>query len=304
MEVHFLGTAGGVPSPARSLPCTALKRNGSVMLFDCGEGSQRQLMMSPLSMMAVDCILISHHHGDHVTGVPGLLQTMSLFSRQRPLRVFGPTGTVAMMDRRFSNHDAEPCYKVEVRDLAPGDSFESDGMTVLAVGTDHSIPSLGYVLREPPRSGRFDADAARGLGVAEGPLFSDLQNGVAVEIEGRVVSPEEVMGPPRRGRSFSYSGDTRPCVAFIEASRGVDLMVHEATFADDSIDRAAESGHSTARQAAEVAKQAEVSTLVLTHISPRIDDALTLEREASEVIGTRNVVVAQDFDSLRIEYPE
>ncbi len=261
-------------------------------------------MMSPLSMMAVDCIFLSHHHGDHVTGVPGLLQTMSLFSRQRPIRVFGPEGTVTMMERMSSIQDAEPCYPVEVRDLHPGDSLESEDMTILAVGTDHTVPSLGYVLREKPRQGRFDADAARKLGVPEGPLYSDLQNGSSVTVTGRVVRPEDVLGPARRGRSFSYSGDTRPCAAFIEASEGVDLMVHEATFTDDGTDRAAESGHSTARQAAEVCKQAGAGTLVLTHISPRIEDDLVLENEASEVLEARNVVVARDFDSLRIDYSE
>ncbi len=261
-------------------------------------------MISPLSMMAVDCIFLSHHHGDHVTGVPGLLQTMSLFSRQRPLRVFGPVGTVTMMERMSSIQDAEPCYPVEVRDLSPGESLESEEMTILAVGTDHTVPSLGYVLREKARRGRFDADAARRLGVQEGPLFSELQNGSAVEVGGRVVRPEDVLGPARRGRSFSYSGDTRPCTAFIEASEGVDLMVHEATFADDGIDRAAESGHSTARQAAEVSKQAGAGTLVLTHISPRIEDDTILEAEASQVLESRKVVVARDFDSIRIDHSD
>lgn len=302
MEAHFLGTAGGVPTPGRSLPCSALRVNGRTLLFDCGEGSQRQLMISSLSLMSVDVVLLSHHHGDHVTGIPGMLQTMGLFSRGRGMRIMGPEGTVELLEGMMSTYGEELPYGLEVRDLEDGDGLVFEGVDISAVATEHGVPSLGYVAREPLRPGRFLPEKARALGVPEGPLFSRLQRGEGVSVGGRTVEPEEVMGPAREGRSIAYSGDTMPSPRFASAARDVDLMIHEATFPASMADRAAESLHSTAAQAAQVALDAGARFLVLNHISPRVEDEAAHAQEAAEIIGASKVAVARDFDRMRIDY--
>jgi len=302
MEAHFLGTAGGVPSPDRSLPCSALRVNGRTVLFDCGEGSQRQLMISSLSLMSVDVLLLSHHHGDHVTGIPGMLQTMGLFSRGRGLSIMGPAGTSELIGGMMSTYGEELFYGLEVRDLEDGDSFFFEHAQVTAVATEHSAPSLGYVVREPLRPGRFLPEKAKALGVPEGPLFSRLQRGEAVEAGGRRVGPDDVMGPPRPGRSMAYSGDTAPSGRFAAAADDVDLMVHEATFPAAMAHRAEESRHSTAAQAAAIARDAGAHFLVLNHISARVEDEAAHMREAAEVIGAARVAVARDFDRMSIHH--
>ncbi|KUL05814.1 MAG: Ribonuclease Z [Thermoplasmatales archaeon 49_6] len=300
MEIYFLGTAGGTPSPDRSLPCTVLRMGGRTLLLDCGEGSQRQLMISPVSLMSVDVILLSHLHGDHIFGIPGMLQTMNLFSRSHPLSIMGPRGTIYVMGLLMETVGNDLGYSVNVEELCHGDEREVLGLRLEAVETEHNVPSLGYVLREPPRPGKFHPERAKELGIPAGPLYSRLQKGEAIEIEGRVIKPGDVMGPLRRGRSLSYSGDTLPSDSFAHASRGVDLMIHEATFGDDMAEHAAISFHSTARQAAEVAKKADAATLIMIHISQRVVSDLDLEDEARAVLGNVPAVVARDFDSFRL----
>jgi ribonuclease Z len=278
-----------------------VNREGELILFDCGEGTQQQMMRAKTGMMSLSSIFISHFHADHFLGIPGLIQTMSFLGRSEPLTIYGPEGT-----REFTEFFKILGYcnlKYEIRgvELRPDDIVEGEGYVVRALKTEHSIPSLGYALIENPRPGRFNREKAVGLGVPPGPLFAKLQRGNPVEVNGKIVKPEEVMGIPRPGRTIVYTGDTRPCEAVLEASRDADLLIHDGSFADEMADWAEESMHSTAGEVAALAKEAGVRKLVLTHISSRYtDDADPVLKDSKKVF--ENVVVAEDLMELEVPY--
>ena len=276
MDILFLGTSAAVPSRDRSTSCIALRDGSNVVLMDCGEGSQRQLMISPFSFMRIGTILITHLHGDHVFGLPGLIQTMGLSGRIESLRIYGPHGIRAFVESSMSATEGETTYPMEVEELSGGETFDIRGFSVECFRTDHGMASLGFVLRAPDRPGRLDHRKALELGVRDGPDMARLKAGETVG----GVSPEQVMGPPVRGLSVAYAGDTKPCAETIEASRGVDVLIHEATYMESESARALEHNHSTAAQAAMVAAEAGVSYLIMTHISHRYDDRSLLEAEA------------------------
>jgi ribonuclease Z len=272
LTVTFLGTAGSLPTPERSPSAVLINREGELVLFDCGEGTQRQMMRAKTGMMSLDTIFITHHHADHILGMPGLLETMAFQGRREPVTIAGPVRTsevVGLFDRLCYYSRKFPVRALE---LEPGDVVRRDGYEVEAVRTCHSVPSLGYCLREDPRPGRFDRMRAMELGIPPGPLFGRLQRGEMVEVEGRIVRPEEVMGPPRPGRTIIYTGDTRPTQEVEEASRGADLLIHDGSLDDGMADWAVETMHSTAGEAARIAERAGVRRLVLTHISSRYSD--------------------------------
>jgi ribonuclease Z len=280
VELLFLGTGGSVPTPERNTMSIALRHGPEVLLFDCGEGTQRQFMRSSFSYMKVTRIFITHLHGDHFLGLPGLIQSMNFNGRGRQLVVYGPEGIKGLMTAVLGLGYYDLGFDVQVVELEGGDVVVDDDFTVRAVEVDHTVPALGYVFEEKPMPGRFMPNKAKELGVPEGPLFARLQNGEEVTVGGKVVGPESVMGPRRTGLKMAYSGDTRPCPRLLEAARGADLLVHEATVASDLKEKAKAFGHSTAEEAARFAAEAGVSKLYLVHFSGRYEDPSPLLEEA------------------------
>jgi ribonuclease Z len=281
-----------------------MEREGDLMLFDCGEGTQRQ-MMEHGTGFTVDDVFITHEHGDHLLGVPGLTQTWTFQGRDEPVRIYCPRDVVDHVRDCVSLAGHRPEYDVEIKPVADGTVVRRDGYEVVAFETDHGrVDSVGYAVVEDERKGRFDRERAEELGVPPGPEFSTLHDGEPVELEdGTVVEPEQVVGEPRPGRRFVYTGDTRPTDRTVEMAQDASLLVHDGMFADDNADRAVETGHSTAREAAEVARRADAEVLALTHVSSRYsDDASPLGAQAGEVFG--DAFVAEDGDEVVVEYPE
>ena len=299
LNVLFVGTAGSAPTARRGLPATLVRRGGDRLLFDCGEGTQRQLVRS-VGLIELEEVFVTHFHADHVLGLPGMLKTFSLRGRERPLTVYGPVG-LARMFRGLQPVIGRTTFEVRLRELEPNAELPRDGYRVAAFGVDHGGPALGYAVVEDPRPGRFDPDRARRLGVEPGPDFGRLQEGHTVEAAAGDVRPEQVLGEPRRGRKVVVAGDTAPCEMTRVAAFEADLLVHEATFADEDAARAAETRHSTARQAAEVAAGASVRLLALTHVSPRYGGA-ELRDEARALF--ERTIVPRDFDRVEIPFPE
>jgi ribonuclease Z len=299
IRLTFLGTAAARPTVGRNVSSLAVQREGDLFLFDCGEGSQRQ-MMRYATGFDVRAIFVSHVHADHILGIPGLLRTMALQGRTDPLTLYGPVRSTKVLELVASLGADRAKFAVTVRECRAGEGYRADGYGVYAFEVEHGMPAVGWALVEDPRPGRFDVDKARELGVPEGPLFGRLHKGQDVEVGGRVISARELVGPPRPGRSVVYSGDTRPCASTVERARFADVLVHEATFGDEEKARAAETLHSTAAEAAKVAKEAGVGELLLTHLSARYsDDPRPLEEEARAVFA--NVRVARD--GLQLEIP-
>ncbi|HBN08320.1 MAG TPA: ribonuclease Z [Cyanobacteria bacterium UBA8530] len=299
LAVHFLGTAGAVPTPHRSSPAVLIQRGGERILFDCGEGTQRQLMRAGVGFNQIGLIFLTHLHADHYLGIPGMLKTWQLWGRLEPVKIYGPKGLRDLSEiirKILGRFD----FPVEWIELSLGSSIKGDGYSICPISTSHKIPSFGYSLVEVPRPGKFSLEKALELGVTPGPDFGRLQRGEAV-MGTREVRPDEVMGEGRKGRKIVISGDTRPVPEVIEAARGAQLLIHEATFTSDALDRAKETGHSTAAEAAEVALQAEVDYLALIHLSFR-HTARDLLNEARAIFP--RTVLPSDLDRVVLPYPE
>jgi ribonuclease Z len=296
LDVLFLGTAGSSPSPRRGLPATLVRRGGDRLLFDCGEGTQRQLMRSVVGLIELEELFITHFHADHVLGLPGMLKTFALRQRERDLVVYGPRGLRRVYEL-LSPVIGRLTFRVELNELEGNDELERDGYRIAAFDVDHGGPGLGYALAEDPRPGEFDPQRAVELGIRPGPDFGRLQRGE--EIDG--VRPDQVMGETRRGRKIVLSGDTAPSDMTRLVAWEADLLVHEATFLEEDAERAAETRHSTAVQAAEVAAAAGVQMLALTHISPRYS-AGEVRDEALRAFA--RTIVPRDFDRVEIPFPE
>jgi len=294
LSLRFLGTAASRPTVERNVAGLAVVRDGDTLLFDCGEGTQRQMMRYGVSF-SVEHIFFTHFHTDHYLGVIGLLRTMSLNGRTDPLRVYGPRGATKWMNRAESLGMDRLSFPIEVRELSPDEAVRLRGYEVRAFAAEHrGTTAVGYVLIEDTRLGRFHPDLARAAGVPEGPLWGRLHRGETVSLDdGTVVDPARLVGGSRPGRCIAITGDTRPAATTVAAARDADLLVHEATFAEEEAVRAVETGHSTAREAAAVARDAGVRRLVLTHFSARYSrDAGDLLREARELFG--ETVCARD----------
>jgi len=300
IRVIFLGTAGSVPTPERSLPAVLIQRQNEQLMFDCGEGVQRQMIKAKVGFHKKMKIFISHMHGDHVLGLPGLLQTMALMDRQRKLEIYGPQGLKSFLEGIRENLQFVLTFPVEIHEIIDvGVICREEEYAVEATWSNHVIPSLAYAFAEKPRTGKFYPDKAKALGVPEGQLWSKLQHGDTIKLsDGRVVKPEEVMGSPRPGRKIVYTGDTRPFKGFAKLATDADLVIHDATLDDALAENAAENGHSTPSQAAEEAGKAKAKKLVLTHISARYADAGLLLEQAQKVF--ENTVVAEDFMVLEL----
>lgn len=303
LRLTFLGTASSRPTVSRNVAAIAVQREGRFFLFDCGEGTQRQMMRFGVGF-GVESIFVTHLHADHYLGITGLLRTMSLQGRSEELVVWGPAGSRDTLLQLSELGGGRFTFPLGIRELPAGESIADDGFRIEAWKTEHTGESIGLSLVEESRLGRFDPDRARALGIPEGPLFGRLHRGEAVRLpDGRRVEPDRIVGPPRPGRKVVYTGDTRPCEATVEAARSADLLVHEATFDEAERDRAAETGHATARQAAEVAAAAGVRRLVLTHLSARYSEQPgLLSREARRVF--RETRVARDGDVIEVPYPD
>ncbi|HZB85575.1 MAG TPA: ribonuclease Z [Gaiellaceae bacterium] len=301
LDLVFLGTSGSVPTARRGLTGTLIRRGGERILVDCGEGTQRQLLRSTVGLAELPEVFVSHFHADHYLGLPGMLKTFALRGRELPLTVYGPPGLVDLFGalRRIFG---KLTYPLELVELRPGESLDRGDYRMLVFKVAHGVTANGYALVETPRPGRFDVASATALGVEEGPDFGRLQRGETVQLPGgAAVTPQQVLGPPRPGRKIVLAGDTAPARSVLDVAREADVLVHEATFAAEERDRAAETAHSTAVDAAELARAAGVRMLVLTHLSNRYFGP-EIAREAREVFP--ETVVPRDFDIIDVRFPE
>lgn len=300
LDLVFLGTSGSVPTARRGLSALLVRRGGERILVDCGEGTQRQLLRSSVGLVEIPEVFVTHYHADHYLGLPGMLKTFSLRGREAPLTVYGPPGLRDLFGslKRIFGRLTFPLELVELRD---GDTLDRGDYRLIVFRVAHGVTANGYALAELPRPGRFDVEAARSLGVPEGPLFGRLQAGETVPVPGGEVRPEQVVGPPRPGRTLVLAGDTAPAATVLEVAHGADVLVHEATFAEEERERADETAHSTASGAARLAKAADVGLLALTHLSNRYFGP-EIAREAREIFP--ETVVPRDFDIIELRFPE
>ena len=303
LSLTFLGTGASIPTLDRNVAGIAVQREGEMLLFDCGEGNQRQMMRYGVGFTFKE-IFFTHYHADHMLGVTGLLRTMGLQDRTTPVTLYGPKGGQRILGAAVMLGIERNKFPIEIIEIKPGDRLARDQYDIVVFETEHRADTVGYALVEHQRLGRFNPDRARELGIPEGPLWGQLHKGKAVRLEdGRTFEPADLVGPPRSGRTLVYTGDTRPNLSVIEAARGADLLVHEATFGGDETERARETGHSTASEAARVALEAGVRRLVLTHISSRYN------RDASELLAEAKAVfpetaIARDGMTVDVPYAD
>ena len=301
LDVVFLGTAGSMPTARRGPSATLIRRGGERLLVDCGEGTQRQLLRSDIGLVDLEEIFLTHFHADHFLGLPGMLKTFALRGREVPLTVYGPRG-LRQLYESLGRVIGRLTYEVGTVELAADASLPRDGYVLRTFAARHGRDAIGYALVEDERPGRFDVEAADALGVPFGRERGALQRGDAVTLaDGRTVSPHQVLGETRPGRTIVLTGDTAPSDLVAEVAAGADLLVHEATFCEDEAERARETEHSTALEAARVARDAGVRLLALTHLSSRYGGG-DVEREARTVFA--DTVVPRDFDLVAVPFAE
>jgi ribonuclease Z len=301
LDLVFLGTAGSMPTAQRAPAALLVRRGGDKLLFDCAEGTQRQLLRSSVGLLELEEVFVTHFHADHVLGLPGMFKTFALRGREVPLAVYGPRGLVDLLGSLKRVVGRLP-YDVKLVELRPGDVLERDGYRLATFGVAHGVSALGWSLIEATRPGRFDVTGADRLGIPNGPERGALQRGEPVTLgDGRTVTPDEVLGPPRPGRKLVITGDTAPSEEIVEAAWEADVLVTEATFSEEERERAEETNHQTAAQAAELARKANVGMLALTHLSNRYFGP-EIAREAREIFT--ETVVPRDFDVIEVPYAE
>ncbi len=304
LSVRFLGTSASRPTVERNVTSLAIRRGGETILFDCGEGTQRQMMRYGVSFNVAD-IFFTHMHADHILGVIGLIRTMALQGRTDAMRLYGPPKSEKLLRQAVTLGSDKQHFPISYFELTPGQPLERDGYDLLPYSVEHGgAMAIGLGLVERPRLGRFNPDLARSMGIPEGPLWGRIHKGQEITLDdGRVVHPSELVGPTRAGRKLVFTGDARPSDATVELARDADLLIHEATFADEEAPLAIETGHSTAREAATVAQRAAVRRLVLTHISSRYSrDVQELALEARSVFPT--AIIARDGMEIAIPYDD
>jgi ribonuclease Z len=301
MRVIFLGTGAGIPTASRALPAIAILRKGELLLFDVGEGTQRQMVLSKIGFCKRTKIFITHMHGDHIFGLHGLIQTMSLLGRKKPLYIYGPIGISKFVNSIKKNGQFGLSYEIKIFEVDEGIVCQNNEYKVIACSSDHSTKNLAYGLIENDRPGKFYPEKAVSLNVPEGPLWSRLQSGKEVIlVDKSIVTPRQVIGEPRPGRKIVYTGDTKPSDKIINLAYNADLLIHESTVDDEFKEKAEDAGHSTASQAALIAKKARVKKLILTHISARYKDVKIMMRQAKKIFP--NVVIAKDLMEIEIPY--
>jgi len=306
LSVTFLGTSAARPTVERNVSGLALVREGETLLFECGEGTQRQMMRYGVSFALSD-IFFTHFHADHFLGVIGLIRTLGLQARAEPMRFYGPKGAKKILEQALKLGVERVPFEVAVTEVKGGDVIRETGngkretYDIHVFATEHGGGSVGYALKEHERRGRFDVEKARAAGIPEGPLWGKLSKGETIElVDGRKLTAESFVGPKRSGRLIVITGDTRPCASVVDAAQGADLLIHEATFGEEEKERAKETGHSTAREAAQVAVAAKARRLVLSHVSARYSiSAEELVKEAREVFPETTVAK----DGMTIEVP-
>ena len=299
--LRFLGTSASRPTVERNVSSIAVTREGETLMFDCGEGTQRQMMRYGISFALTD-IFFTHMHADHMLGVTGLLRTLGLQGRTEPMNLYGPVGSEKMLWRAITLGSEKQHFEIRVFELTPDTPLKRQGYSIIPFTVEHGDRmAIGYHLTEETRLGRFNPEKAREMGIPEGPLWGKIHKGETVQLPGgRTIKPAELVGPSRPGRRVVLTGDSRPSEGTVIAATGADILIHEATFATEEAPRALETGHSTAREAAEVAAKAGVKKLVLTHVSARYSrDTSELEREAREVFPA--TIIARD--GMEIEVP-
>jgi ribonuclease Z len=300
LRIIFLGTGGSWPTVKRNVSSIAVKRGSEIILFDCGEGTQRQFQQSNLSYMQISKIFITHFHGDHFLGIPGLIQTMQLNDRDKPLHIYGPKGMTELTNQLLTLGYFRPSYRIIAHDITDGEEIKFDDYSISALKVSHNVPAFAYSVKEYQRAGKFNKSKALKMGIPEGPLFSKLQKGQTITLpDGKNVTPDIILGPSRKGRKIVISGDTKPCDQMIGFSEDADILIHEGTFDTRLQDIAKDYGHTTAAQAAEIAKKARVEKLFLVHLSPRYLDFHVLEDEARTVFP--HSYVPKDFQEVEVK---
>ncbi|MFA6451616.1 MAG: ribonuclease Z [bacterium] len=303
MRIIFLGTSGGLPTPRRSLPSVAVLRDGEMMLFDCGEGTQTQIMRKGLGFGRLSKIFISHLHGDHLSGLMGLLMSLTLLEHETPLDIYGPPQLAPFYDSLVRDINLRTKFPVTIKTAEPGCVVREEDYIIEAAPVRHSSPCLAFALQEKMRPGRFDLDHARELGIPEGPLFGRLQKGEQITLDdGRVIASPDVLGPARKGRRIVYVTDTMCHPPIIPFCRDADLLIHEGMFTNDMEDEARLRKHCTAAQAAFIAREAGAKRLVLVHLSARHGDTNPLRDEARAVFP--GALVAHDLMEIEIPYED
>lgn len=297
MDIIFLGTSSAVHSYERSHPAIALKAFGEVMLFDCGESTQRQLIFAKVSPMKISKIFLTHYHGDHILGLPGLLQSMNFRGRETPLKIYGPKGLLKIKEAIFNLGFCKIEFPIEFIEIEDGTIEKTEEYIIKARKLKHNVINMAYSIEEIKKP-RFLREKAVELGVPVGPLFGKLHNGFEVEVNGKIIKPEQVLGDAREGHKITYSGDTTACEELIDFARNSDILIHEATYKNEDKDKAEQNFHSTAEDAAKIAKNSNSKKLILTHISTRYREVDDLLKEASDVF--ENVEIASDLKVITI----
>lgn len=305
LQVYFLGTAGALPTPNKNPSCFLIRRGSDTILFDCGEGSQQQMMRARTGF-TVDAVFITHWHADHYLGLPGLVQTMSFMGRKEPLMLYGPKWIDEFTENLEGISKTRLGFKIIPNEIRENSVIPFDGYTVRAFSSKHAMPCLGYILAEDERPGRFDREKAISLGIRPGPLFGKLQRGDSIKIErdGKeiVIHPSDVMGPPRPGRKIVYTGDTRPdCDDWIKYGEGADLLIHDSTYDDSEKERAIEVFHSTAGEAGEIGSKINAQRLALVHISSRYTNMTNHIRDAGKQYRSE-IIAPEDLDMIEIPF--
>ncbi|MCS6885928.1 MAG: ribonuclease Z [Acidobacteriota bacterium] len=300
MKLVMLGTSSGTPTKDRNVSALAVQFPGRWLLFDCGEGTQYRLMQTMLKPGQLDAVYLTHLHGDHVYGLPGLLGTLSLQHREQPLVVYGPPGLRELLGAVLRYSYLKLSFELKLVEVESGLVSRGDGYSVFCSKLDHRVTDYGYCVVEDDKPGKFNLERAKQLGIPAGPLYRQLQLGYDVTLaDGRLIRSSEVVGEKRPGRRLVYCTDTRPCSAAVELAYKANLLIHEATYADDMAHEARRRGHSTARQAARIAAEAGVRKLLITHFSPRYLDVTPLLSEARSVFAATDA--ACDLMELEVE---
>ncbi len=297
MEIIFLGTSSAVHSYRRNHPAIILKAFGETFLFDCGEGTQRQLIFAKVSPMKISKIFLSHYHGDHILGLPGLIQSMNFRGREKKLTIYGPKGLYALKDALFNLGYSKIEFPIEFIEIDSETVESTEEYIIKSQYVNHNVPALAYSIEELKKP-RFLREKAIELGVPVGPDFGRLHNGEEVEIDGKIIKPEQVLGPPRKGNKIVYSGDTTPCEEMVEFAKDSTILIHESTYMTEDADKAEENFHSTSADAAEIAKASNSKELILTHFSTRYTETDELLKQAQDVF--ENTKLAKDFMKIDI----